>query len=105
MTLKKELQEDVWKVLIDHEELPKQPSNKFRLLVLQLLLESSGFRLGDAFQLADDIEERYNKVLIDVDKYLEEGNGDILKVLKVIGKYYDDQIDPLIKKIKRYKDR
>jgi len=105
MTLRKELKNDVWSILVDGKELPKKRTNRFRFLILQLLLESAGFRMGDAFQLADDIQERYDKVLEDVDKYLVEGNGEILTVLKNINKYYDEQIEPLLKRIKRYSDR
>ena len=58
MTLRKELVDDVWNISVDKKELPIKPKNKFQVLVLQLLLESSGFQLGDAMQLADDLEER-----------------------------------------------
>ncbi len=105
MTLRKQLVEDVWKILVDKQELPETQANRFKVLVLQLLLESTGFRLGDAMQLADDLEERYNKVLIDIDKYMEEGNGELLIVLENVKKYYDNQIDPLLQKIKKYSDR
>ena len=104
MTLRKELVDDVWKILVDKEEIPEKSENKFKFLVLQLLLESKGFRLGDAFQLADDLEERYNKILKDIDKYMEKGNGELLNVLENVKKYYDEQIEPLIKRIKRYGD-
>jgi len=104
MGLKKELKDDVWKI-IDGKKLPEVRVNKFRLLVLQLLLQSQGFNLGEAFKMADELEERYNKIIDNFDDYLSQSNGDLLEVLKNINKDYDDKIDPLIEKVKRYKNK
>lgn len=101
MGLRKELKNDVWKI-IDGEKVPKERVNKFRLLVLQLLLESQGFNLGEAFKMADELEERYNKIIDNFDDYLNQSNGDLLNVLKHINKDYDNKIDPLLKKIKKH---
>lgn len=99
MGLRRELKNDVWQI-IDGEKLPDEKINKFRLLVLQLLLQSQGFNLGKAFNIADDLEERYNKIVGDFDEYLNDSNGDLLDVLKHIDKDYDDMIKPLLDKIK-----
>jgi len=99
MGLRRELKNDVWK-LIDGEKIPKERENKFRLLVLQLLLQSQGFNLGEAFNIADDLEERYNKIVDNFDEYLNNSNGDLLDVLKSINKDYDNKIEPLLEKIK-----
>lgn len=99
MGLRKELKNDVWK-LIDGEKVPEVRENKFRLLVLQLLLQSQGFNLGQAFDVADELEERYNKILDNFDEYLGSANGDLLSVLKHIDKDFDDLLKPLLEKIK-----
>lgn len=99
MGLRKELKNDVWKI-IDGAKLPEEKVNKFRLLVLQLLLQSQGFNLGKAFDIADNLEERYNKIIYDFDEYLNDSNGDLLDVLKHIDKDYDNKIKPLLDKIK-----
>ena len=99
MGLRKELKNDVWK-LIDGEKLPEVRINKFRLLVLQLLLQSQGFNLGEAFNIADDLEGRYNKIVDNFDEYLNGSNGDLLDVLKNVNKDYDNKIKPLLEKIK-----
>ena len=99
MGLRKELKNDIWQ-LIDGEKLPEERVNKFRLLVLQLLLQSQGFNLGDAFNIADNLEERYNKIIDNFDEYLNDSNGDLINVLKNINKDYDNKILPLLEKIK-----
>lgn len=99
MGLRKELKNDIWKI-IDGEKVPKERVNKFRLLVLQLLLQSQGFNLGEAFGVADKLEERYNKIIGDFNEYLDDSNGDLLSVLKHIDKDFDDKIKPLLEKIK-----
>lgn len=99
MGLRKELKNDVWKI-IDGETPPKERVNKFRLLVLQLLLQSQGFNLGEAFNIADNLEKRYNKIIDDFDEYLNDSNGDLLDVLKYIDKDFDNKIKPLLEKIK-----
>ena len=99
MGLRKELKNDVWKI-IDGVKVPKERENKFRLLVLQLLLQSQGFNLGEAFNIADNLEERYNKIINDFDEYLNDSNGDLLDVLKNVDKDFDDKIKPLLEKIK-----
>lgn len=99
MGLRKELKNDIWQ-LIDGEKLPEERVNKFRLLVLQLLLQTQGFNLGEAFGVADKLEERYNKIIGDFNEYLDDSNGDLLSVLKHIDKDFDDKIKPLLEKIK-----
>lgn len=99
MGLRKELKNDVWKV-IDGEKIPEERENKFRLLVLQLLLESQGFNLGEAFDIANNLEKKYNKIIDDFDEYLNNSNGDLLDVLKHVDKDYDNKIKPLLEKIK-----
>lgn len=99
MGLRKELKNDVWK-LIDGVKVPKERVNKFRLLVLQLLLQSQGFNLGKAFDIADDLEKRYNKIIDNFDEYLNNSNGELLDVLKNVDKNYDNKIEPLLEKIK-----
>lgn len=101
MGLRKELKEDVWRI-IDGNTVPKERKNKFRLLVLQLLLESEGFNLGEAFSFADNLEVRYNKIIDNFDNYINDSNGDLLKLLKHIDKDYDNQIEPLLEKIKKH---
>lgn len=98
MNLKKLLIEDVWKI-IEGEELPRV-KDKFLILVLQLLLESTGFKMGDAYQISKKIEERYDRILDDIDNYLLDPNGDLLSVLKNISKDYGNKIEPLLNKIK-----
>lgn len=100
MGLRKELKNDVWKV-IDGNKVPEERENKFRLLVLQLLLQSQGFNLGEAFHVADKLEARYNKIIDDFDGYINDANGDLLNVLKNVDKDFDDKILPLLEKIKR----
>lgn len=99
MGLRKELKNDVWRV-IDGGKVPEERENKFRLLVLQLLLQSQGFNLGKAFNIADKLEERYNKIIDDFNEYLDDSNGDLLDVLKHVDKDFDDKIKPLLEKIK-----
>lgn len=99
MGLRKELKNDVWQI-IEGVKLPKERENKFRLLVLQLLLQSQGFNLGEAFDIAEDLEKKYNKIIDDFDKYLNNSNGDLLDILKCIDKDFDDKIKPLLEKIK-----
>ena len=99
MGLRKELKNDVWKI-IDGEKVPEDRVNKFRLLVLQLLLQSQGFNLGEAFHIADELDGRYNEILDNFDKYLNSANGDLLSVLKHIDKDFDDKLKPLLEKIK-----
>ena len=99
MGLRKELKNDVWKI-IDGVKVPEERENKFRILVLQLLLESQGFNLGEAFNIADNLEEKYNKIIDNFDEYLDDSNGDLLDVLKHVDKDYDNKIKPLLEKIK-----
>ena len=99
MGLRKELKNDVWKI-IDGVKVPEERINKFRILVLQLLLESQGFNLGEAFDIADNLEERYNKIIDNFDEYLNDSNGDLLVVLKHVDKDFDNKIKPLLEKIK-----
>lgn len=99
MGLRKELKNDVWKI-IDGVKVPEERENKFRILVLQLLLESQGFNLGEAFNIADNLEERYNKIIDNFDDYLNDSNGNLLDVLKHIDKDFDNKIKPLLEKIK-----
>jgi len=99
MGLRKELKNDIWQ-LIDGKKLPEVRVNKFRLLVLQLLLQSQGFNLGEAFNIANDLEEKYNKIIDSFDECLKDSNGDLLSVLKHIDKDFDDKIKPLLEKIK-----
>jgi hypothetical protein len=99
MGLRKELKNDVWKI-IEGVKVPKERENKFRILVLQLLLESQGFNLGKAFDIADKLEKKYNKIVDDFNEYLKDSNGDLLDVLKHIDKDFDNKIKPLLEKIK-----
>lgn len=99
MGLRKELKEDVWKI-IDGEIVPKERENKFKLLVLQLLLQSQGFNLGEAFHIADELEYKYNEIIDNFNDYLIDSNGDLLEVLKQINKDFDDKLKPLLQKIK-----
>jgi len=99
MGLKQELKNDIWKI-IDGEKVPKEKVNKFRILVLQLLLQSQGFNLGEAFDIANKLETRYNKIIEDFDEYLNNSNGDLLNILKHIDDDFDDKIKPLLEKIK-----
>lgn len=99
MGLRKELKNDIWKI-IGGAKIPEERQNKFRLLVLQLLLQSQGFNLGEAFNIADDLEKRYNKIIDNFDEYLNDSNGDLLDVLKHIDKDFDNKIEPLLEKIK-----
>ncbi len=99
MGLRKELKNDVWKI-IDGKKVPEERQNKFRLVVLQLLLQSQGFNLGEAFDIADNLEKRYNKIIDNFDEYFNDSNGDLLDVLKNVDKDYDNKIEPLLKKIK-----
>ncbi len=101
MGLRKELKNDIWKI-IDGEEIPKQRQNKFKILVLQLLLQSQGFNLGEAFNIAEELEEKYNNIIDNFDEYLTNSNGDLLNVLKNIDKEFDNKIEPLLNKIKKY---
>ena len=100
MGLKKELKNDIWK-LIDGEKIPEKRENKFKFLVLQLLLQSNGFNLGKAFEIADELEEKYNKILDEFYDYLKSSNGDLLMVLKNIDKEYTEIIEPLFKKVEK----
>ena len=104
MGLRKELKQDIWKI-IDGDEIPAKRKNKFRFLVLQLLLESQGFNLGEAYQMADELETRYNKIVDDFDNYLLDSNGDLLDILKNVDKDYDDKIKPLLKKLTQYREK
>ena len=103
MGLRKELKNDIWKV-IDGEKVPKEKKNKFRLLVLQLLLESKGFNLGNAFQIADELEKEYNKIVDDFDNCLMDSNGDLINVLKNINDKYDNKIKSLLHKVEKLKN-
>jgi len=103
MGLRRELKNDIWKV-IDGEKIPEVKINKFRLLVLQLLLESKGFNLGNAFQIADDLEKEYNKIVDDFDKSLVDSNGDLINVLKNINDKYDNKIKSLLDKVEKLKN-
>ncbi len=99
MGLKQELKNDIWKI-IDGMPTPKIKVNKFRILVLQLLLQSKGFNVGNAFSIADSLEEEYNKIIDDFEVYLEDSNGDLLTVLKNVDKDYNNKIEPLLKRLK-----
>lgn len=99
MGLRKELKNDIWQI-IEGVKVPKEKQNKFRFLVLQLLLQSQGFNLGEAFDIAEDLEKKYNKIIEDFDEYLDDSNGDLLDVLKHIDKDFDNKIKPLLEKIK-----
>lgn len=93
--LKELLKKDVWN-LIDSKE--KQDIN-FESAVLHALIQSDKFVVGDAITMAEKIKNAYNKILDNVDKYINNGCLDLITILRNINKNYDDSIKPLLNRL------
>lgn len=97
--LKDLLKEDIWKI-INVEDIPKR---NFFDYVLHMLLGSEKILLKDVVYLSKELDNRYNQILGEVNKYILEGNGEVLPTLKRLEKDYKDKIQPILNEIERYK--
>jgi len=102
--LKKELKNDIWKI-IDGTEPIKKEANKFLVLVIQFLLETKGFRMEEVVKISVEMEKRYNEIIRGFSDYMRDSNGDLLKMLRKINEDYDSKIKPLFEKIELIRNR
>jgi hypothetical protein len=104
MNLKKKIHDDVWNI-IEKKEVDKPSDKDWVNIAFQLLLESDKFLIQNVLDLAKNIQEEYENLVNSVEDRIVNGNGEVLQVLKNIDLYYKDKIDPILKRIKRLKDR
>lgn len=104
MNLKKKIHDDVWDI-IEKKDVDKPSDQDWLNIAFQLLLESDKFVVQSVVELAKNIKEEYENLVDSVEERIADGNGEVLQVLKNIDKAYNHKIEPLLKRIKRLKDR
>ena len=97
--LKVLIKEDIWKI-INNEETPDRD---FFTYVLSHLLNNKKILLKDVVDLSKQLNNRYSQILGEVNKYIAQGNGDVLPALRKLDAEYTDKVLPILKEINEYK--
>lgn len=71
----------------------------FESAVLHALTQSDSFIVGDAIRMALKIKKAYDKILDDVEKYINNGCLDLITIIGNINKNYENCIKPLLDKL------
>lgn len=98
-SLKKLIKEDIWKIIYDEEV----PNRDFFTYVLSLLLNNKKILLKDVVELSKELKNRYMQILSEVNNYIEQGNGEVLPVLRRLNDDFTANVLPILKQIERYK--
>jgi len=97
--LRKNLKEDVWK-LINNEQIEAKNESFFIIAVLSILLEKDTFSLEQVMCLVEKLKNIYNNALDKTNKLIIEDYGEIIGIIKEVFSGFDKDAGCIINKIK-----
>lgn len=102
MNLRKELKEDIWKI-IEGKPITQKNILKFLNPIFSVFLDRNEVKMGKIINIAEKIKKAYQNSLEKVNDYILEENGEVLKVIKDVFQNFDSKLENITSEIEKWK--